>query len=252
MILLDQLHFQYFLHDFSLFVPKLQLLDGTNIAVLGASGAGKTTLLRLLFGEILPDSGSISVNNTLLTPETIPQMRHIIDYIPQIPEHFSESATEYLRMKISDTIPPHDVEILIDYALNILHLSHLKKRIFSTLSITEKKGIALAAVLARQCNIMLLDDPTGLLDRETRMHFISSLQFLPATKIFATGDLELALSLCSRAIILKNGEIIADGNPQVLLRNVTLMSRVGLYLPESVQRCEKCRYFQKTIRNFHL
>jgi energy-coupling factor transporter ATP-binding protein EcfA2 len=86
-------------------------------------------------------------------------------------------------------------------------------------------------VLACEPRILVFDEPTSDLDPRGRREFKALLRELPATKIIATHDLELAVELCPRTIILDRGEVIADGRTMALLADEALMLAHGLERP---------------------
>ena len=95
----------------------------------------------------------------------------------------------------------------------------------------EKRRVCLAGVLACEPAILVLDEPTSDLDPRGRREFKALLRQIPATKLIATHDLELAVELCSRAIVLDHGQIIADGPTVELLDDEELMLAHGLECP---------------------
>jgi energy-coupling factor transporter ATP-binding protein EcfA2 len=86
-------------------------------------------------------------------------------------------------------------------------------------------------VLACEPAILILDEPTSDLDPRGRREFKALLRQIPATKLIATHDLELAVELCPRAIVLNHGEIVADGPTMELLNDEALMLAHGLERP---------------------
>ena len=99
------------------------------------------------------------------------------------------------------------------------------------LSQGEKRRACLAGVLACEPKILVFDEPTSDLDPRGRREFKALLREIPATKIIATHDLELAVELCPRAIILDRGQIVADGRTMALLADEALMLAHGLEKP---------------------
>jgi energy-coupling factor transporter ATP-binding protein EcfA2 len=99
------------------------------------------------------------------------------------------------------------------------------------LSHGEKRRACLAGVMACEPTVLVLDEPTSDLDPRGRREFKAMLRLLPATKLIATHDLELAVELCARTIILDHGQIIADGRTVELLSDEKLMLAHGLERP---------------------
>ena len=103
------------------------------------------------------------------------------------------------------------------------------------LSHGEKRRACLAGVLACEPAILVLDEPTSDLDPRGRREFKALLRQIPATKLIATHDLELVVELCSRAIVLDGGSVVADGPMFELLNNEKLMLEHGLERPHILQ-----------------
>lgn len=95
---------------------------------------------------------------------------------------------------------------------------------------------AIATVLAMEPRIMLFDEPTAFLDPKARRKLILALNSMQQTKLIATHDLAFACETCTRVIVLKNGIIAADGNPNVILYDQALMAQCDMeaigYMPE--------------------
>jgi cobalt/nickel transport system ATP-binding protein len=116
-------------------------------------------------------------------------------------------------------------------ALEQVSLRGFEHRATHHLSQGEKRRVCLAGVLACKPTILALDEPTSDLDPRGRREFKALLKQVPATKLIATHDLELAVELCSRVIVLDGGCVVADGPTQQLLNDEALMLAHGLERP---------------------
>ena len=103
------------------------------------------------------------------------------------------------------------------------------------LSHGEKRRVCLAGVLACEPTVLVLDEPTSDLDPRGRREFKALLKRVPATKLIATHDLDLAVALCSRVIVLDRGLIVADGPTHQVLNDEELMLAHGLERPHSLR-----------------
>jgi cobalt/nickel transport system ATP-binding protein len=103
------------------------------------------------------------------------------------------------------------------------------------LSFGEKKRISLATILSMKPDIILLDEPTSNLDPRARRNVIEVIRGMSATKIIATHDLEMALELCQRGIVLDSGRVIADGHILDILKDKDLLEEHGLEVPYSLR-----------------
>ena len=88
-------------------------------------------------------------------------------------------------------------------------------------------------------SVLLLDEPSSFLDPKARRALLSTLRTLSLTKVIATHDMDMALELCDRVIVLKEGVIFADGNAKDILKDEKLMSESGLELPFCCQECNE-------------
>ena len=95
--------------------------------------------------------------------------------------------------------------------------------------------MCLAGVLACEPRILVLDEPTSNLDPRGRRELKALLATIPATKVIATHDLELVVQLCTRAVVLDGGKIVAEGPPADLLADEPLMLAHGLERPHILQ-----------------
>jgi cobalt/nickel transport system ATP-binding protein len=124
-----------------------------------------------------------------------------------------------------------EVEWRVNKALTQVGLNGFEQRMTHHLSHGEKRRACLAGVLACEPKILVLDEPTSDLDPRGRREFKALLREIPATKLIATHDLELAVELCPRAIILDRGLVVADGPTTALLSDERLMLDHGLEKP---------------------
>jgi cobalt/nickel transport system ATP-binding protein len=123
--------------------------------------------------------------------------------------------------------PPKKVSARVDRALELTGISQLRQRITQHLSYGEQKRVALAAILALEPELLLLDEPTSNLDPQGRRQLLRVLKDLPQALLVATHDLELVAELCSRAVLLEQGRKLLDG-PVAELQQETYLRRLGV------------------------
>ncbi|MDZ8087074.1 MAG: energy-coupling factor ABC transporter ATP-binding protein [Nostoc sp. DedQUE12b] len=95
----------------------------------------------------------------------------------------------------------------------------------------EKKRIAIAGVLAMNPQILVFDEPSAQLDPRCRRQLIELLQSLPLTQLIATHDLDLALDLCDRTVVLSQGQVVYDGATEQVMSNPEFLVRHALESP---------------------
>lgn len=221
------------LNDISIDIEK-----GSNVAVVGANGAGKSTLLALLVGLHTLLEGQIEINGKEVSKDSLDEIRKMVGFVFQNPDDQLFMARVYDDIAFGPRNFGYSAEKITemtDTALEIMQIGHLKDRAPHKLSGGEKRNVAIAAVLAMNPEVLLLDEPSSYLDPKSRRNFILAMEKLPHTKIIATHDLDLVLDLCDRVIIMNQGKVIADGAPLELFLDGDLMERSGLELPLSLQ-----------------
>lgn len=217
---------------------SLDIDEGSTVAIVGANGAGKSTLLSLLIGILSAKEGEIEIAGIRLQKETLEEVRRRVGFVFQNPDD------QLFMARVSDDIAfgprnfgynSAETDEMVAKALATLKIEHLKDRSSHKLSGGEKRNVAIAAVLATDPDVLLLDEPNSYLDPKSRRNLIQVLGTLPHTKVIATHDLDMVLDLCERVIILRKGEVFADGTPQTLFMDQEMMDSCGLEIPLSLQ-----------------
>jgi cobalt/nickel transport system ATP-binding protein len=137
-------------------------------------------------------------------------------------------------------LPPDEVRQRTLQALELVGAVHLKDRPPYRLSAGEKRAVSIATVLSMFPSILVMDEPTSNLDPQARRHLIKLLSEFEHTKIIATHDMDMVLDLCTRAIVLRKGELVADGSVRDILNNQELLDASGLDKPFRLQACPIC------------
>lgn len=210
------------------------------VAVLGPNGAGKSTLLLHLNGllpEQTPREPVVWVNGDPLVRTTLPVIRQRVGLLFQDPDDQLISATVFEDVSFGPAqlgMKGAELRAWVEQCLELVGLKGFADRAPHQLSHGEKRRVCLAGVLACKPSVLVLDEPTSDLDPRGRRDFKALLKALPGAKIIATHDLELVVDLCSRAIILDEGRLIADGPAIRLLSDEALMLAHGLERPHSL------------------
>ena len=216
---------------------------GESIAIVGANGAGKSTLLMHLTGFLTPQSGSVRIGEVPVARGTLPDIRRTVGMVFQDPDDqlFMPSVAEDVAFgPINLGLPAADVAARVTGALERVDALRLKDRPPHRLSGGEKRAVSIATVLAMTPNVLVLDEPSSNLDPKARRRLIGLLRSFEHTKIVATHDLDMALDVCERAIVLRNGAIMADGPTRELFADAALMDACGLERPLAMQACPVC------------
>lgn len=219
------------------------LAPGERVALIGPNGAGKSTLLLHLNG-LLPDGrvadGGIRIDELRVAAPHLGEVRRRVGIVFQDPDDqlFCETVGEdiaygprQLGRADGGTFGPEAVNA----ALETVGLGAFADRPVNELSRGEKRRAAIAGVLACEPTILVLDEPTGDLDPRGRRQLTQILKSLRQTMLIVTHDLEWVRELCSRAILIDGGRLVADGPTDTLLADEPLMLAHGLETPASLR-----------------
>jgi cobalt/nickel transport system ATP-binding protein len=216
---------------------SFRIAPGECVALLGPNGSGKSTVLLHLNG-ILPEKpgvdGAVKILGETVAPQTVEKIRRQVGLVFQDPDDqlFCPTVREDVAFGPQQLgLNDQEVAARVEKSLAQVGLGGFGHRATHHLSHGEKRRACLAGVLACELAILVLDEPTSDLDPRGRREFKALLRQIPATKLIATHDLELAVELCSRAIVLDRGQIVADGPTVELLNNEELMLAHGLECP---------------------
>jgi len=214
-----------------------RVAPGECVALLGPNGSGKSTLLLHLNGilpEKLSGNGVVKILGEPVGAQNIETIRRQVGLVFQDPDDqlFCPTVQEDVAFGPQQLgLAEATVAARVEKSLAQVGLAGFGHRATHHLSHGEKRRVCLAGVLACEPAILILDEPTSDLDPRGRREFKALLRQIPATKLIATHDLELAVELCARTMVLDRGEIVADGPTVKLLRDEGLMLAHGLECP---------------------
>jgi len=223
---------------------SFRIHHGESVAVVGANGAGKSTLLLHLNGYLTPQEGRVRIGDFPLTRQTIPEVRKTVGMVFQDPDDQLFMPTVHDDVAFGPLnlgLPAEEVEARVAEALERVGAQALGERPPYHLSGGEKRAVAIATVLAMSPSILVMDEPSSNLDPGARRRLIRLLRTFEHTKIIATHDLDLVLELCARTIVIREGQVAADGPTAEIFRDEALLAASGLEKPLSLQGCPVCR-----------
>ncbi|MFH1532801.1 MAG: ABC transporter ATP-binding protein [Pseudomonadota bacterium] len=222
---------------------SFRITHGESVAVVGANGAGKSTLLLHLNGYLAATDGSLRVGDLPVTKKTLELIRRAVGMVFQDPDDqlFMPTVFEDVAFgPINLGLPLEEVEERVSRALATVGAGHLRDRPPYRLSGGEKRSVAIATVLSMSPDILVMDEPTSNLDPCSRRSLIELLRSFEHTKILATHDLDMAVDLCERTIVLKEGRVVADGPTLDIMMDDVLLSDCRLERPLRFQACPVC------------
>jgi len=215
-----------------------RISHGESVGVVGANGAGKSTLLLQTNGYMLPSSGRIQIGDTELSPQTRQEIRKKVGVVFQDPDDQLFMPTVYDDVAFGPLnlgMSPERVAERVRAALETVGCLELGNKPPHHLSAGQKRAVAIAAVLAMQPDILVMDEPSSNLDPKARRHLITLLRKFKHTKIIASHDLDMILDVCERCLVIKDGYVVADGPAKTLLTDQALLEVNNLELPLSLQ-----------------
>ncbi len=222
---------------------SFRISHGESVALVGENGAGKSTLLLHLNGYLSAARGTVLIGDLLLTQKSLNVVRRSVGMVFQNPDDqlfmptvFDDVAFGPLNLGLAQD----EVERKVTEALKTVGVEHLRKRLPYKLSQGEKRSVSIATVLSMSPDILVMDEPTSSLDPLSRRRLIELLKTFSHTKIIATHDLDMAMDLCERTIVLHKGKITADGLTIKLFQDEELLHRSSLEKPLRMQKCPVC------------
>jgi iron complex transport system ATP-binding protein len=219
--------FSYAAADFSLKNISFQIGSGEICCLLGPNASGKTTLIKFIAQIIGPGTGSIIFDDIDLPTLRPMELAKLIAYVPQL--HLASFPYKVIDMVLMGRNPhvtyfstpkKRDLE-LSRKALSILGLEDIQNRIYTELSGGQQKLVLMARALAQETPLMLLDEPTAHLDLRNSLLILNNIKKLAKEKsivvLMALHDPNEALLVADKVVMMKDGEIIAEGIPKNVL-----------------------------------
>ena len=205
---------------------SLDIKSGEVVGLLGPNGAGKTTAFYMIVGLIRCDSGKIMLDDTDLTPMPMHQRARLgLGYLPQEASIFRKLTVADNIMAILQTrqeLKRDDRQRLLEELLDELNISHIRNSQGINLSGGERRRVEIARALAAEPRFIMLDEPFAGVDPITVLDIQRIIQHLTKRDIgvlITDHSVREALGICDRAYILANGEMIACGSADEIVKN---------------------------------
>ena len=238
---LDDITFSY--DDGSSIISRLSLSIGCgqSIVLLGANGCGKSTLLKLLAGLLFPTSGRYLAWSREISESDLLNDAFGIFFRKNVGLLFQNSEVQLFNDSVFEEIAftlrqlqesDESIHNRVDQLLERLNIKHLENRSPFALSGGEKKKVALASILAVNPEVILLDEPTAMLDPKSARivtDIIIESKEARKTIITATHDLHIVSEVADKVVVLsETGQIMATGAPKEVLDNQGVLRAANL------------------------
>ena len=220
----------------------LQIEKGSFVAVLGHNGSGKSTLAKHTNAILVPDEGRVLVCGV----DTADEAR-VLDVRRRVGMVFQNPDNQIVANVVEDDVAfapenlgvePAEIRRRVDEALKQVGMYELRMHAPHLLSGGQKQRVAIAGVIAMEPEIIVLDEPTAMLDPQGRAEVVETVTRLCREKgmtvLLITHHMDECIG-ADRLIILSNGTVAADGTPEEVFADIALMEREGLTVPETAR-----------------
>ena len=226
----------------------LDIAAGSFVAVLGHNGSGKSTLAKHMNAILVPDEGQVLIDGIDTADE-----ERVIDVRCTVGMVFQNPDNQIVANVVEDDVafapenlgvPPEEIRRRVDEALKQVDMYDFRMHAPHLLSGGQKQRVAIAGVIAMQPRIIVLDEPTAMLDPQGRAEVIGTITKLcrenGMTVVLITHHMDECVG-ADRLIVMSNGHIVADGTPKDVFADVALMDREGLSVPATVRLVHELR-----------
>lgn len=220
----------------------LEIEAGSFVAVLGHNGSGKSTLAKHMNGILVPNEGKVLVKDIDSSDESrLIELRRNVGMVFQNPDNqivanVVEDDVAFAPENLG--VEPKEIRRRVDEALKLVDMYDKRRHAPHLLSGGQKQRVAIAGVIAMEPEIIVLDEPTAMLDPLGREEVISTVTRLCREKGMTVVLITHHMDECvgaDRLIVMSAGKIIADGKPAEVFANIELMEREGLTVPETTR-----------------
>ncbi|MBQ2960763.1 MAG: ABC transporter ATP-binding protein [Oscillospiraceae bacterium] len=235
-VLVKNLSFSYgshqVLHDISFNVD-----DGEFLSILGCNGVGKSTLFRCVLGLLDTYSGQVLINGVDTRKLPPSKMAKLVAYIPQnCSPTFNYSVEDVVLMGTTSGLnllrSPGKKELeRVEWALDKIGISHLRKRCFHHISGGERQLAVIARALVQEAKLLMLDEPTASLDFGNQILVQEQARALADegyTIIQTTHNPEQSYMFSDKVLAIKDGRVLCHGEPQKIMTSDVISQLYGI------------------------
>ncbi|MEW9124489.1 MAG: ATP-binding cassette domain-containing protein [Thermotaleaceae bacterium] len=220
--------------------------DHSKVAIMGPNGSGKSTLFLHFNGLYLPQSGTVEVLDIPVCKQTEKELKEKVGLVFQDPDDQVFSSTVWDDVAFGPQnmgLTADEVENRVASALKSVDMWDYRHKAPYHLSYGQKKRAAIAGILAMHCKIIMLDEPVAYLDplgQEQLFAILDDLYHQGMSIIIATHDVNLACEWADYVILIKDGQILAQGRKELLVKE-NLVKESHLRLPTITKLFKKLK-----------
>ena len=226
----------------------IEIEKGSFTAVLGHNGSGKSTLAKHFNAILLPSGGKVYVKGMDTADENnIFNIRQSAGMVFQNPDNQMVAALVEDEVAFAPEnlgVEPKEIRRRVDECLEIVNMTKYAQSSPSKLSGGQKQRVAIASVLAMNPEILILDEPTAMLDPKGRSEVIKTIKMLNEEKditvVLITHYMDEAAQ-ADRTVVIDDGEIVLDGTPKEVFKNVEKLKSLGLDVPQVTELAYELR-----------
>lgn len=227
---------------------NIEIEKGSFTAVLGHNGSGKSTLAKHFNAILLPSGGKVYVKGMDTADENnIFNIRQSAGMVFQNPDNQMVAALVEDEVAFAPEnlgVEPKEIRRRVDECLEIVNMTKYAQSSPSKLSGGQKQRVAIASVLAMNPEILILDEPTAMLDPKGRSEVIKTIKMLNEEKditvVLITHYMDEAAQV-DRTVVIDDGEIVLDGTPKEVFKNVEKLKSLGLDVPQVTELAYELR-----------
>ena len=227
---------------------NIEIEKGSFTAILGHNGSGKSTLAKHFNAILLPSGGKVYVKGMDTADENnIFNIRQSAGMVFQNPDNQMVAALVEDEVAFAPEnlgVEPKEIRRRVDECLEIVNMTKYAQSSPSKLSGGQKQRVAIASVLAMNPEILILDEPTAMLDPKGRSEVIKTIKMLNEEKDITVGLITHYMdeaAQADRTVVIDDGEIVLDGTPKEVFKNVEKLKSLGLDVPQVTELAYELR-----------
>ncbi|MBE6856067.1 MAG: energy-coupling factor transporter ATPase [Ruminococcus sp.] len=217
----------------------LEIGEGEFVAVLGHNGSGKSTLAKHLNGILVPTEGKVYVGGIdTADEEKLFELRQCAGMVFQNPDNqiVSSIVEEDVAFGLENLgVPYEEMRERVDEALKAVNMYDYRMHSPSQLSGGQKQRVAIAGIIAMRPKVIILDEPTAMLDPKGRKEVLSTIKQMNRkfgiTIVLITHYMD-EVAQCGRVVVMDKGRVVLDNKPEKVFSQVELLKKIGLDVPQ--------------------